>query len=76
MVNARSRPLYPRERDPVPVTVQAAWASGSIRTGAENLASIGIRSLDLPTELSRHTLRQINLSMSDTSINPTPGYLL
>ena len=76
MVNATSRPLYPREGDPVPVTEQAEWASGTVRTGAENLASIGIRSPDLPTELSQHALRQMNLSMSDTSINPTPAYLL
>ena len=28
MVNATSRPLYPRERDPVPIVKEGMWAPG------------------------------------------------
>jgi hypothetical protein len=59
--NSMPRPLYPRERDPVPIVYEAGWAPGPVRTGAENLAVTGIRSQELPahsvvavpTELSR-----------------------
>jgi hypothetical protein len=40
------RPLYPRERDPVPVVQEAGWAPGPVWTAAENLAPTGIRSPD------------------------------
>ena len=46
MVNATPRPLYPRERDPVPIVQEAGWALGPVWTGAENLTPIGIRSSD------------------------------
>ena len=36
-VNATSRPLYPRERGPVPIVQEAGWATGSVWTGAENV---------------------------------------
>jgi len=49
VVNATFRPLYPRERDPVPIGRVAEWASWSVWTGAENLASSGIRFPDLPS---------------------------
>ena len=39
MVNVTPRPLYPRERDPVPIVYEAGWAPGAVWTGAENLAS-------------------------------------
>ena len=48
MVNATPRPLYPRERDPVPIVQEAGWAPGPVRTGAENLSLTGIRSPDRP----------------------------
>jgi len=48
VVNATPRPLYPRERDPVPIVEEAGWAPGPVGTGAENLAPTGIRSPDLP----------------------------
>jgi hypothetical protein len=32
------RQLYPRERDPVPIVLEAAWAPEQVWTGAENLA--------------------------------------
>jgi hypothetical protein len=49
MVNATPRPLYPQERDPVPILHEAGWATVSVWTGAENLGAIEIRSVDLPT---------------------------
>ena len=39
--------LYPG-KDPVPNVQEAAWAPGPVWTGAENLASTGIRSPDRP----------------------------
>ena len=36
------------ETDPVPIVQEAGWASGPVWIGAENLASTGIRSPDLP----------------------------
>ena len=38
----------PRERDPVPIVQETRWAPGPVWTGAENLASTGIRSPDHP----------------------------
>jgi hypothetical protein len=35
-------------KDPVPIVQEAEWAPGPVRTGAENLASTGIRSPDRP----------------------------
>jgi hypothetical protein len=48
VVNATPRPLYPRERDPVPIVQEDGWAPGPVWTGAENLAPTGIRSPDRP----------------------------
>jgi hypothetical protein len=48
MVNATPRPLYPRERDPVPIVQEAGWAPGRVWTDAVNLAPTGIRSPDRP----------------------------
>jgi hypothetical protein len=36
MGNDTPRPLYPRERDPAPITQETVWAPGSVRTGEEN----------------------------------------
>ena len=38
----------PPEKDPVPIVQEAGWAPGPVGTGAENLASPGIRSPDRP----------------------------
>ena len=38
VVNTTSRPLYPRERDLVPIAQEAGWDPGPVLTGAENLA--------------------------------------
>ena len=35
-------------KDPVPIAQEAGWVPGSVWTGAENLASTGIRSPDRP----------------------------
>ena len=43
VVNVTLQPLYPRERDPVPIVLEAEWAPGPVCTGAENLAPIAIR---------------------------------
>ena len=43
VVNATPRPLYPQERDLVPIVQEAGWAPGPVWTGAENLAGAGIR---------------------------------
>jgi hypothetical protein len=41
MVNSTTLPLYPRERDPVPIVQEAGWAPGPVWTAAENLALAG-----------------------------------
>jgi len=46
--NATSPPLYPRQRDPVPILQEAGWARGPVWTCAENLTTTGIRSQDRP----------------------------
>jgi len=38
MVNITPRPLYPFEREPVPIVKEAGWASGPVWMGAENFA--------------------------------------
>jgi hypothetical protein len=48
VVNSTPRPLYPRERDPVPIVQDAGWAPGPVWTYAKNLAFTGIRSPDCP----------------------------
>jgi len=49
MVNATLRPLYHRERNPVPTVQKAGWVQGSIWMGQENLVQTGIRSPERPT---------------------------
>ena len=46
VVNVTHRPLYPRERDPVPIVLVAVWAPGQVWTCAENLTRTEIRSAD------------------------------
>ena len=36
-------------KDPVPIVQEAGWTPGPVWTGAENLATTGIRSPDRPT---------------------------
>ena len=39
-------------KDPVPILQEVGWASGSVWTGAENLAPTGIRFPDRPARSS------------------------
>jgi hypothetical protein len=48
LVTATPWPLYPQERDSVPIVQEVGWAPGPVWTVAENLASTGIRSPDRP----------------------------
>ena len=48
MDNATPRPIYPWERDPVPIVQEDVWATEPVWTGAENLVPTGIRSPDRP----------------------------
>ena len=58
VVNATLWPLYPRERDPVPIVQEAGWVPGTVWTAAENLVATGIRSQDRPA----HSQLQYQLS--------------
>jgi len=40
--------IFTPGKDPVPIVEEAGWAPGPVWTGAENLASTGIRSPDRP----------------------------
>jgi hypothetical protein len=45
-VGVTPRPLFTPGKDTVPIIQEAGWAPGPVWTGAENLASTGIRSPD------------------------------
>jgi hypothetical protein len=49
VVNATPRPLYPWERDPIPIVQEARLDPGPVWTDAENLAPTGIRCPDRPS---------------------------
>jgi hypothetical protein len=42
------RPLFTPGKDPVPIVQETGWAPGPVWTGAENLATTGIRYPDRP----------------------------
>jgi hypothetical protein len=65
VVNATPRPLYPWERGPVPILREAGWGLGPVWTGAENLASTGIRSPDRPAR----SIRTVSCAMVETSFS-------
>jgi hypothetical protein len=48
LVNATPLPLYPLERDPLPIVPEAGWAQRLACTFAANTATTGIRSPDRP----------------------------
>jgi len=48
VVSVTPRPLFTPGKDPVPIVQEAGWAPGPFWTGAENLATTGIRSPDRP----------------------------
>ena len=47
-VSVTPRPLFTPGKDLVPIVQEAGWVPGQVWTGAENLATIGIRSPDRP----------------------------
>jgi hypothetical protein len=47
-VSVTPRPLFTPGKDPVPIVQEAGWAPGPVWTGAENLASTGIRTPNRP----------------------------
>ena len=46
LTNAKSRALYPQEREQLSIAQEAGWAPGTAWTGAENLV---LPRFDLPT---------------------------
>ena len=48
VVSVTPRPHFTPAKDPVSIVQEAGWAPGPVWTGAENLASTGIRSPDRP----------------------------
>jgi len=48
VVSVTPRPLFTSRINPVPIVQETGWAPGPVWTGAENLASTGIRSPDRP----------------------------
>ena len=54
VVNATPRPLYPWERDPVPIVQEDGWAAEPVWIGAENLVPTGIRSRTVQPVVSRY----------------------
>jgi len=58
------RPFFIPGKYPVPIVHEAGWAPRPVWTGVENLASIGIRSLDPPV----HSQSLYRLSYSAHSI--------
>jgi hypothetical protein len=61
-------PLYSR-KDLVPIVWEAAWVPGPVWTGAENLASTGIRSPDRPASSeSLYQLRYPGPQHSDSVV--------
>jgi len=59
MVSITSRPLFSPRKYLVPILQQARWAPWLVCTGAENFASTGILSPDLPAITSRYTVYAI-----------------
>jgi hypothetical protein len=54
------RPHLTPGKDPIPIVQEAGWASGSVWTGAENLAPTGIRSSERPAR--RQSLYRLRYS--------------
>jgi hypothetical protein len=55
VVNATPRPLYPREKDPVPILREGRCAPGPIWTGAEDLAPPGFDPRTVQPVANRYT---------------------
>jgi hypothetical protein len=52
VVSVTPRPLSTLGKDPVPIVQEVGWAPGLVWTGADNLASTGIRSPNRPVHSS------------------------
>ena len=65
-VSVMPRPHLTPGKDPVPIVQEAGWASGPVWTGAENLASTGIRSPDRPAR--RQSLYRLRYPRCNVSV--------
>jgi len=76
VANAKPRPPYPPERDPVSIVQEAGWAPGQVCMRTEYFAPTGIRFPDRPPVASRYTdyaLHGVNANRNKNIINgPTP----
>jgi hypothetical protein len=54
-VNVTPWPLFTPGKGPVPIVREAGWATGPVRTGAENLAAPGIDPRTVQSVASRYT---------------------
>jgi hypothetical protein len=70
VINPTHRPLYPRQKDSIPIVQEAGWAPGPVRTIAKNLAPVQIRSTDPP--LGSEYLYQLSCGES-TVLFKIPG---
>jgi hypothetical protein len=55
VVKAMSRPLYPRERDPVATVQESGWVSGPVWRGKEKVAQSGFESRTVQHAANHHT---------------------
>jgi hypothetical protein len=63
-VKATPWPLYPWERDLVPIVRKDDWATGPVLTGADNLATTDIRSPDVQRDYGSYPGPQIVFSFN------------
>jgi hypothetical protein len=62
VVSATPQPLYPRERELVPILQEAEWVLGPVWMWPENIAPIGFRTPDHPPRIeSPYRLRYLGL---------------
>jgi hypothetical protein len=54
VINARFGPFYLREREPVPIVVEAGWAPGPVWTRARSLAALVLDSRIVQPVASRY----------------------
>jgi hypothetical protein len=55
VVNATTRPLYPRESEPIPNVQEDRWAPGPVWMGVENLAPPGFGPRTVQPIANRYT---------------------
>jgi hypothetical protein len=76
LVNATSWPLYPKKQAPVPITDEAAWATGPVWKDMEkrkSLAATGIQLRTYQPVASRYTSYAIPVAMLRAMIVITFG---